>query len=65
MENEKEKPNNPLDWAKSIAHNLQKLVRKAKVTRSMDRRPKIPAGVPTPPNFNHPRIIKKHGGTVK
>lgn len=66
MKNEKEKAkSNPIDKAKAIAEDIQKRVAKAKVTRTKDRRPKIPAGVPTPPGFNHPRVIKKNGGTVK
>lgn len=66
MKNEKEKAkSNPIDKAKSIAEDIQKRIAKAKTTRTKDRRPKIPAGVPTPPNFSHPRMIKRNGGTVK
>lgn len=70
MKNEKEKAkekpkSNPIDKAKAVAEDMQKRVAKAKTTRTVDRRPKIPAGVPTPPGFNHPRMIKRNGGTVK
>lgn len=66
MKNEKEKEQSKLlDRAKALAEDVQKRVEKAKVTRTRDRRPKIPAGVPTPPNFSHPRMIKKNGGTVE
>ena len=65
MKNEKEKEKYPIDKAKAIAEDIQKRVAKAKTTRTVDRRPKIPAGVPTPPGFNHPRMIKRNGGTVK
>lgn len=68
MKNENGK-NNPIDrakeFAKEIAQIIKNRIEKAKVTRTKDRRPKIPADVPTPPNFSHPRIIKKNGGTVK
>lgn len=66
MKNEKEKAkSNPIDKAKTLAEDMQKRIAKAKTTRTKDRRPKIPAGVPTPPNFNHPRMIKRNGGTVE
>lgn len=44
---------------------LAKSLYDPKTTKTKDRRPKIPAGVPTPPGFNHPRMIKRNGGTVK
>ena len=66
MKNENEKEQSKLlDRAKTLAEDIQKRVAKAKTTRTKDRRPKIPAGVPTPPNFSHPRMIKRNGGTVK
>ena len=66
MKNEKEKEQSKLlDRAKTLAKDVQKRVEKAKVTRTKDRRPKIPAGVPTPPNFSHPRMIKRNGGTFE
>lgn len=66
MKNENEKEQSKLlDRAKALAEDIQKRVAKAKTTRTKDRRPKIPAGVPTPPNFSHPRMIKRNGGTVK
>lgn len=66
MKNEKEKEQSKLlDRAKTLAEDIQKRVAKAKTTRTKDRRPKIPAGVPTPPNFSHPRMIKRNGGTVE
>lgn len=66
MKNEKEKEQSKLlDRAKALAEDVQKRVEKAKATRTRDRRPKIPAGVPTPPNFSHPRMIKRNGGTVE
>lgn len=70
MKNEKEKEtektkSNPIDTAKSIAEDIQKRIAKAKITKTKDRRPKIPAGVPTPPGFNHPRMIKRNGGSFE
>ena len=66
MKNENEKEQSKLlDRAKALAEDIQKRVEKAKTTRTKDRRPKIPAGVPTPPNFSHPRMIKRNGGTVE
>lgn len=66
MKNEKEKEQSKLlDRAKALAEDIQKRIAKAKTTRTKDRRPKIPAGVPTPPNFSHPRMIKRNGGTVE
>lgn len=66
MKNEKEKEQSKLlDRAKALAEDVQKRVEKAKVTRTRDRRPKIPADTITPPNFSHPRIHKKNGGTIK
>lgn len=66
MKNENEKEQSKLlDRAKALAEDVQKRVEKAKTTRTKDRRPKIPAGVPTPPNFSHPRMIKRNGGTVE
>lgn len=66
MKNEKEKEQSKLlDRAKALAEDIQKRVAKAKTTRTKDRRPKIPAGVPTPPDFSHPRMIKRNGGTVE
>lgn len=73
MKNEKEKEkekkeetkSNPIDKAKELAVNIQKRIEKSKTTRTRDRRPKIPADTITPPGFNHPRIHKKNGGTIK
>ena len=64
-EKEKEKEKHPINKAKAIAEDIQKRIVKSKTIRTADRRPKIPAGVPTPPGFNHPRMIKRNGGTVK
>lgn len=66
MKNENEKEQSKLlDRAKALAEDIQKRIAKAKTTRTKDRRPKIPAGVPTPPDFSHPRMIKRNGGTVE
>lgn len=65
-EKEKEKEQNKLlDRAKTLAKDIQKRIIKSKTTRTKDKRPKIPADTITPPDFIHPRIHKKNGGTIK
>lgn len=65
-EKEKEKEQNKLlDRAKTLAKDIQKRIVKSKTTRTKDKRPKIPVDTITPPDFIHPRIHKKNGGTIK